>query len=271
MKIAPHFAKTSPTVIREGRLVAVTALAVLLLGACANTGNTVSTANAEGLMTAGKAAAQAATLSDAEVMQLSEKSCAELDGKSKIAAPKSKYALRLAKISKGLPKAVEGVNISYKVYETKEVNAWAMNNGCVRVYSGLMDLMTDDEVRGVVGHEIGHVALGHSKKSMQVAYAAGAARQVAAASGNSAVAALSSSDIGAIAEKLVNAQFSQAQETDADDYSFDLLTAAKLKREGLITAFEKLAKLGDSNSMLSSHPSSTGRAQHIRDRIAAKK
>ncbi|MPN49066.1 Metalloprotease LoiP [bioreactor metagenome] len=82
---------------------------------------------------------------------------------------------------------------------------------------------------------------------------------------------MSSSDIGAIAEKLVNAQFSQAQETDADDYSFDLLTAAKLKREGLITAFEKLAKLGDSSSMLSSHPSSSGRAQHIRDRIAAKK
>jgi putative metalloprotease len=199
---------------------------------------------------------QAATLSDADVMQLSEKSCAELDGKSKVAAPKSKYALRLAKVIKGMP---------------KEVNVWAMNNGCVRIYSGLMDMMNDDEVRGVVGHEIGHVALGHSKKAMQVAYAAGAARQAAAASGNSAVAALSSSDIGAIAEKLVNAQFSQAQETEADDYSFDLLTSAKLKREGLITAFEKLAKLGDSNSMLSSHPSSSGRAQHIRDRIAAKK
>ncbi|MBL8405680.1 MAG: M48 family metalloprotease [Dechloromonas sp.] len=273
MKIAPRFSNTSPAVIRDGRLAVATVLAALFLGACSNTGSTsaVSATNAEGLITAGKSAVQAATLSDADVMQLSEKSCAELDGKSKIAAPKSKYALRLARIVKNMPKAADGVTINYKVYETKEVNAWAMNNGCVRVYSGLMDLMNDDEVRGVVGHEIGHVALGHSKKSMQVAYAAGAARQAAAASGNSAVAALSSSDIGAIAEKLVNAQFSQAQETDADDYSFDLLTAAKLKREGLITAFEKLAKLGDSSSMLSSHPSSSGRAQHIRDRIAAKK
>ncbi len=273
MKIAPRFSNTSPAVIRDGRLAVATVLAALFLGACSNTGSTsaVSATNAEGLITAGKSAVQAATLSDADVMQLSEKSCAELDGKSKIAAPKSKYALRLARIVKNMPKAADGVTINYKVYETKEVNAWAMNNGCVRVYSGLMDLMNDDEVRGVVGHEIGHVALGHSKKSMQVAYAAGAARQAAAASGNSAVAALSSSDIGAIAEKLVNAQFSQTQETDADDYSFDLLTAAKLKREGLITAFEKLAKLGDSSSMLSSHPSSSGRAQHIRDRIAAKK
>ena len=183
MKIAPLFAKTSPAAIREGRLGTLAALAALLLSACSNTGNTVSTANTEGLVTAGKAAVQAATLSDADVMELSEKSCAELDSKSKIAAPKSKYAQRLAKITKSLPKAVDGVTISYKVYETKEVNAWAMNNGCVRVYSGLMAMMTDDEVRGVVGHEIGHVALGHSKKSMQVAYAAGAARQVAAARG----------------------------------------------------------------------------------------
>ena len=270
MKISLGMEKTQFAAARGGRSLMLVGMAALVLSACSNTQD-ISTANTEGLVKAGSAAVQAATLSDADVMQLSDKSCAELDGKSKIAAAKSKYALRLAKVVKSMPKAVDGVNINYKVYETKEVNAWAMNNGCVRVYSGLMDLMTDDEVRGVIGHEIGHVALGHSKKSMQVAYAAGAARQVAAASGGSAVAALSASDVGAIAEKLVNAQFSQAQESDADDYSFDLLTKAKLKREGLISAFEKLAKLGDSNSMLSSHPSSAGRAQHIRDRIAAKK
>jgi len=271
MKIALPFAKNASAASRERTLRAVAALGALLLAACGNNTTQVSAANAEGLVTAGKSALQAATLSDAEVVQLSERSCAEVDASSKIAAPKSKYALRLAKIVKGMPKEVNGVSINYKVYETKEVNAWAMNNGCVRIYSGLMDLMKDDEVRGVVGHEIGHVALGHSKKAMQVAYAAGAARQVAAASGNSAVAALSSSDIGAIAEKLVNAQFSQAQESAADDYAFDLLTAAKLKREGLVTAFEKLAKLGDNSSMLSSHPASSERAQHIRDRLSAEK
>lgn len=152
MKIAPSFSNISPVLVRNGRCVVGALLASLFLGACSNTGSTstVSAANAEGLITAGKSAVQAATLSDADVMQLSDKSCAELDGRSKIAAPKSKYALRLARIVKSMPKTVEGVTISYKVYETKEVNAWAMNNGCVRVYSGLMDLMTDDEVRGVV-------------------------------------------------------------------------------------------------------------------------
>ena len=246
-------------------------LAAFALAACSSTSNVASGANAEGLLKASAAAAQVVTLSDADVMQLADKSCAEMDGKAKVASAKGKSAQRLARLVKGMPKEVEGVTLNYKVYETREINAWAMNNGCVRVYSGLMEKMNDNELRGVIGHEIGHVALGHSKKAMQVAYAAGAARQAAASAGNSAVAALTASEIGDLAEKLVNAQFSQAQETEADDYAFDLLTTAKLKRDGLVTAFEKLAKLGDNSSMLSSHPASSERAQHIRDRLSAEK
>lgn len=246
-------------------------LAAFTLAACSNTGNVASSPDAEGLLKASAAAAQAVTLSDADVMQLADKSCVEMDGKAKLAPPKGKAAQRLARLVKGMPKEVEGLALNYKVYETREINAWAMNNGCVRVYSGLMEKMNDNELRGVIGHEIGHVALGHAKKAMQVAYAAGAARQAAASAGNSAVTALTASEIGDLAEKLVNAQFSQAQESAADDYAFDLLTAAKMRRDGLVTAFEKLAKLGDNSSMLSSHPASSERAQHIRDRLAAEK
>lgn len=254
----------------------LTALAVAfgLLAACAGQGGTGAASgggdSAAGLVGAGSSALKAATLSDAEIKELSDKSCAALDAKATVAAPKSKEAARLAKLAKALPAAVNGVPVNYKVYLTDEVNAWAMGNGCVRVYGGLMKLMNDDELRGVIGHELGHVALGHAKASLQTAYAASAARQAAAAAGPTA-AALSNSQLGDLAEKLVNAQFSQAQESAADDYSFDLLTAARLKREGLVTAFEKLAKQGERSSLFSSHPPSSERAQHIRERLARKK
>lgn len=228
--------------------------------------------NSSGMAGAAISVIKTVTLSDADVIELSGKSCAELDSRSNIASPRNKYAKRLAKIVKGMPDMVGKTPINYKVYVTKDINAWAMDNGCVRVYSGLMDLMGDDEVRGVIGHEIGHVALGHSKKTMQTAYAASAAREAAGASGNAAVASISNSQLGELTEKLINSQFSQSQESAADDYSFDLLTARKFKREGLVTAFEKLAKVdGGNHSMLSSHPSSSDRAQHIKDRIATKK
>ena len=141
----------------------------------------------------------------------------------KIAAPGSKYDARLQKLAKSLGASVNGQPANYKVYITKDVNAWAMANGCIRVYSGLMDMMNDDEVLGVVGHEIGHVALGHSKKAMQTAYTVSAARDAADAAGGATVAALNKSQLGNLTEKFINAQFSQSQESAADDYSFDLI------------------------------------------------
>lgn len=121
------------------------------------------------LVQSGQLATQAAMLSDADVRALSDKSCAQLDSENQIAPANSPYAQRLDKIAAQLGNNINGVPVVYKVYLTKDVNAWAMGNGCVRVYSGLMDMMNDDEVRGVVGHEMGHVALGHTKKAMQVA------------------------------------------------------------------------------------------------------
>ncbi len=230
-----------------------------LLAGCAG-------ANMDSLTQAGGSLFFAASLSDANVKQLSDQSCAEMDKKNTIATPDSTYAKRLVNIMSGLQNT--GLPLDAKVYVTKDVNAWAMANGCVRVYSGLMDLMTDDEVRGVLGHEIGHVALGHTKAAMQVAYSTAAARGLLGATGNPTLTALSGSQIAELGETFVNAQFSQRQESQADDYSFDLLTKNGANRQALVTAFQKLAKLdGGQSSLLSSHPGSAARAQHIQDRL----
>jgi putative metalloprotease len=223
------------------------------------------------LLQSGQLATQALSLSDSDVRTISDKSCAQLDSENKVAPASSQYTQRLNKISKQLGDNINGVPVNYKVYITKDVNAWAMANGCVRVYSGLMDLMNDDEVRGVVGHEMGHVALGHTKKAMQVAYATSAARSVASSAGG-VVGNLSASQLGDLSEKFVNAQFSQSQESAADDYSFDMQKKKGYNPAGLVTAFQKLASIdGGKSSMLDSHPSSPARAKHIQDRIASGK
>lgn len=225
-----------------------------------------------GLVGAGSKVVQAATLSDAEIKTLSDKACAQSDSQEKIAAPGSKYDVRLQKIAKQLGGTVNGQKASYKVYITKDVNAWAMANGCIRVYSGLMDMMNDNEVEGVLGHEMGHVALGHTRKAMQVAYGTVALRTAASSAGG-VIGSLSQSQLADIGEKLVSAQFSQKQESEADDYSFDLLKKRGIDPNGLATSFEKLAQMeaGRQSSLFDDHPSSQARAQHIRDRIAAEK
>ena len=228
--------------------------------------------NNNGLLQSGAQAFQAYTLSDAQVKELSDQSCAQMDKDNQVAAASSSYQQRLNKIAAALGDNINGVPANYKVYMTKDVNAWAMANGCIRVYSGLMDMMTDNEVEGVLGHEMGHVALGHTRKAMQVAFATTAARNAAASVGG-VIGSLSQSQLGEMGEKLVNAQFSQTQESQADDYSFDLLKKRGINPLGLATSFEKLAKLdqGHQSSMFDSHPDSAARAQHIRERIAAGK
>ncbi|PXW47907.1 putative metalloprotease [Klebsiella oxytoca] len=243
--------------------------AILALGIAATlTGCQNMDSNA--LLGSGAEAWQAYSLSDEQVKTLSDKACQEMDAKATIAPASSEYSKRLSKIATALGDNINGQPVNYKVYQTKDVNAFAMANGCIRVYSGLMDLMNDNEVEAVIGHEMGHVALGHVKKGMQVALGTNAVRAAAASAGG-IVGSLSQSQLGDLGEKLVNSQFSQRQESEADDYSYDLLRKRGINPAGLATSFEKLAKLeaGRQSSMFDDHPASEARAQHIRDRMAA--
>ena len=226
--------------------------------------------DSNGLLSSGAEAFQAYSLSDEQVKTLSDKACQEMDAKATIAPASSEYSKRLSKIAAALGDNINGQPVNYKVYQTKDVNAFAMANGCIRVYSGLMDLMNDNEVEAVIGHEMGHVALGHVKKGMQVALGTNAVRAAAASAGG-IVGSLSQSQLGDLGEKLVNSQFSQRQESEADDSSYDLLRKRGINPAGLATSFEKLAKLeaGRQSSMFDDHPASEARAQHIRDRMKA--
>ncbi len=250
--------------MRMKAIVAIAVSAVLVTG-CQGM-------NTDKLLDSGKQLFQAATLNDNDIKVLTNQACKEMDAQNTIAPASSTYAKRLANISKSLGSNIDGHEVNYKVYMTKDVNAWAMANGCVRVYSGLMDMMNDNEVEGILGHEMGHVALGHTRKSMQIAYAAVAARTAASAAGGVAEQ-LNKSQLGDLGEKLVNSQFSQHQESQADDFSYDLLKKRGVNTEGLVTSFEKLDKLseGRGSSMFDSHPPSTERANNIRQRIAADK
>lgn len=50
------------------------------------------------------------------------------------------------------------------------------------------------------------------------------------------------SQLAEVDEKLVNAQFSHKQESEADEYSFDLMHQHGINPNGLATRVEKLAK-----------------------------
>jgi len=184
-----------------------------------------------------------------------------MDENNPIAEEGDPYAERFNALIKGLENE-DGLVLNFKVYRVVDVNAFATPDGSVRVMAGLMDLMTDDEILSVIGHEIGHVKLGHSKKRYQSAYAISAAKEVATAN-TGAGKILDDKEVGGFVENVLNAQFSQSNESASDEYGFKFLVKHNFNYHAMESAFQKLADLsadGGKGSITSSHPGSAKRS-----------
>lgn len=216
-----------------------------------------------GALKSGTSAAKGLSLSDDDVRQMADQACAWSDEHNKIAPPSDKYAKRLAKLTAGLA-SEDGIKLDFKAYLVRDVNAFAMANGCVRVMAGLLDIASDDEIRAVIGHEIGHAKLGHTKEKMRTALMTRAAREGAAASGGKA-GAIAASELGGLAEAFVNAQFSQKEESEADKYGYSFMVKHRYDPNAMVSMLKKLPAGG---GLLSSHPSSPERAKKIEALVA---
>ena len=158
------------------------------------------------------------------------------------------------------------------MYDVIDVNAFACPDGSVRVFSSLMDIMSDEELLGVIGHEIGHVTKRHSKNAFKQQLLTGAAKDAIASAGGTA-AKLSESQLGSLGESLIGAKYSQKQESEADDAGYEFLVANGINPWGMVMAFEKLQSLegGDVKSnmiqkMFSSHPDTAKRIKRMSER-----
>lgn len=222
------------------------------------------------LMSGASKALQAATISDDQIRGYVKEYVAYSDRQNKVAPAGNKYSKRLAKLTRGLDN-VDGVPLNFKVYLTNDVNAFACADGSVRVYSGLMDRMTDDEVLGVIGHEIGHVAHKDTRHAFQQALLQSAILD-GIGSTSATAAALTNSQLAQLGSNLVNARYSQKQESNADDYGYDFLRANGKNPWAIAMAFSKLQEMeggAQSNGMqqmFSSHPSTQKRIAHIVER-----
>ena len=225
---------------------------------------------------AGTDAAKAITLSDADIAAMSREYMQWMDTHNPLTKPDTEYGKRLEKLT-GHIKEVDGLKVNFGVYEVVDVNAFACADGSVRVFSSLMDIMTDEELLGVIGHEIGHVAHHDSKKAFRTALLTSALKDGVSSQGGKA-AALTDSQLGGLTEALVNAKYSQKQESDADDYGYDFLKSAGKNPWAMALSFQKLKELQEKeggqsssklNQLFSSHPDLDKRIKRMEERATA--
>ena len=226
------------------------------------------------LLSAGKDVAKAITLSDDDIARLSRESVEWMDANNPVADDSPSYGARLKRLTQGITE-VDGLPLNFKVYLVTDVNAFACGDGSIRVFAALMDLMDDDELMSIIGHEIGHVVHADTKHAMKNAYLASAARNAAGAAEGSMLAKLSDSQLGEVVTAFTDAQFSQKQEYAADAYGFEFAVKHGFSPYGMANSLNKLVELSQGakastvQKMFSSHPDSEKRAAAMKEKADA--
>lgn len=204
------------------------------------------------------------TFSDADAAALAKESIAEMDANNPVAGPEDGYSIRLNRVF-GKHISSEGVTLNYKVYLVKDINAFACADGSVRVFAGLMDIMDDNELLAVIGHEIGHVVNHDSRDAVKAAYKKEALLD-AASSQSGKIETMTKSQLGQIGSAMIDSKHSRKQESEADSFSYDFMKRNGYDVNAVEAAFRILQNLSEGaeasfmTKMMSSHPDSGKRA-----------
>jgi predicted Zn-dependent protease len=158
---------------------------------------------------------------------------------------------------------------SFDVLDNKQINAFALPGGPTFFFTGLLDrLATEDQLAGVLAHELTHVRREHW------AYAYRDQQQRALGLNLLLIFTRANSTMGGIAsianDLLFTLPFSRKHETEADNAGMDMMIKAGYNPMGIKEVFEILSKTsggGKPPEWLSTHPNDKTRIQHLSDRI----
>jgi predicted Zn-dependent protease len=157
------------------------------------------------------------------------------------------------------------------VVKNPQANAFAIPGGYIFVFDGLLSRLRDeDELAGVLGHEIGHVRHGHFFKNQKQLAAADLAVIAAILLGQGGAAATSFSLAGAASLQLA---YSRDNEREADQTAVDLLPKAGYDPRGLPDFFsilqrqERLLLPANQYPYLATHPGLDERLVRVRGLI----
>lgn len=141
--------------------------------------------------------------------------------------------------------------------DPETLNAFAAPGGFVFVYTGIIQFLArEDDLEGVLGHEIAHAAERHSTELLTQAYGISLLLDIALGDGTDR-------DIAEIAAGLGTLAFSRDHETEADEYSVRYLCETDYAADGAASFFEALGAQ-DVPEFLSTHPSNESRVEDIR-------
>lgn len=163
---------------------------------------------------------------------------------------------------------IERKSLKVHIIEKEDINAFALPDGHLIIYTGLiLNSANQEELSGVIGHEIAHIQLNHVFKKLVSEI--GLTVLISMTTGNS-----NTETIKAALKMLSSTAFDRSLEKDADMKAVDYLIKARINPEPFANF---LFKLSDKDSeitsymtWISTHPDSKERSKYIIESIRDK-
>jgi putative metalloprotease len=152
-------------------------------------------------------------------------------------------------------------NVKVTVMQDSHINAANAGGGDFYVTSGLLQKASDEQLRGILAHEIAHADLGHVNKMQSASLGVGI--------GAALLGAIwpGSEQLAPFAGQLVLSHYSRTEETAADSHGVEILNRAGY--QGKTTMVNSLTWImntegGGSGGFFATHPATDQRIQDVR-------
>ena len=158
------------------------------------------------------------------------------------------------------------------VFDSEQVNAFALPGGKIGVYTGLLKVATNQhQLASVIGHEIGHVMANHSNERLSNSQLTNAGLQITnVAMAGSEYQSMTMAGLGLGVQYGVLMPYGRTQESESDIIGLRLMAEAGFDPQQSVELWKNMAKASGGNQppeLLSTHPSHSTRISDLQNEI----
>ncbi|TGN19661.1 peptidase M48 [Leptospira idonii] len=152
------------------------------------------------------------------------------------------------------------LSFRFGILNSNEINAYACPGGFIFITKGsLAKIQSESELAGVLGHEIGHIALFHSGKFPSENVFLEIISSMLAPSGGEVISAAASATLDELEKQLYETGRDASQEWDADEAGVSLASEWGYTPQALGNYLARIAKDEHSKHLTSTHPDTSSR------------
>ena len=177
-------------------------------------------------------------------------------------------------ITANVPKSAHQGEWEVVVFDSEQVNAFALPGGKIGVYTGILNVtQNQDQLAAIMGHEVGHVLEHHSNERLSANKLSNVGLAVASI-------ALGASDVdnkdlwvaglGIGVQYGVIMPYSRSHENEADIVGQDLMARSGFSPKASVQLWQNMSKLskGAPPEFMSTHPSNETRIKQLNKHLA---